>query len=91
MISVLEDKIKSLVHLLLLKGKFDGNNAIMEIKAGAGGTEAQDWVEMLYRQFTRFFTRKGFSCKVIDYQAGEAPARLQSTPATPPRPPSAAD
>lgn len=71
LISVLEDKIKSLVHLLLLKGKFDGNNAIMEIKAGAGGTEAQDWVEMLYRQFTRFFTRKGFSCKVIDYHAGD--------------------
>lgn len=71
LIEELENLSKSLVHLLLLKEKFDGNNAIVEIKAGAGGTEAQDWVEMLLRQYTRYFTKKGFEHKIVDYHAGD--------------------
>lgn len=71
LINVLEEKVESLIHLLLLKGKYDGNNAILEIKAGAGGTEAQDWAEMLHRQYTRYLSKKSFEHKVVDYHAGD--------------------
>ncbi len=49
----------------------DKNNAIISINAGAGGTEAQDWVEMLFRMYTRWIERKGFKIEIIDYQAGD--------------------
>ncbi len=71
LIEQLQKSIKDVLHLLLLKGKFDANNAIVEIKAGAGGTEAQDWVEMLLRQYTRYFDKKGYSHKIVDYHAGD--------------------
>lgn len=71
LIEKLEHKALSLFHLLLLKGKFDSNNALVEIKAGAGGTDATDWAHMLERQYTRFFTKKGFAFKVVDYHAGD--------------------
>ena len=55
----------------LLKGDYDANSAILSLHAGAGGTEAQDWVSMLYRMYTRWAERKGYSVKVIDYLDGE--------------------
>ncbi|WMJ23237.1 peptide chain release factor 2 [Paludicola sp. MB14-C6] len=55
----------------LLKGEYDAKNAILSFHAGAGGTEAQDWVEMLYRMYTRWAERKGFKCKTLDYLSGE--------------------
>jgi peptide chain release factor 2 len=56
---------------LMLDGKNDANNAILSINAGAGGTEAQDWAEMLFRMYLRWIERKGFGVKVIDYQPGD--------------------
>jgi peptide chain release factor 2 len=55
----------------LLRGEFDSKNAILTFHAGAGGTEAQDWAEMLYRMYTRWAERRGFSYKVLDYLDGD--------------------
>lgn len=55
----------------LLSGEFDQNNAILSFRAGAGGTEAQDWVQMLYRMYARWSERHHFKVKVLDYLAGE--------------------
>ena len=55
----------------LLSGEYDANNAIMTFHAGAGGTEAQDWTEMLYRMYTRWAERHGFTYQLLDYEAGE--------------------
>ena len=55
----------------LLTGKYDKNNAIMSFQAGAGGTEAQDWCQMLYRMYTRWAERHGFEYKLLDYQEGD--------------------
>ena len=55
----------------LLTGEYDSSNAILAFHAGAGGTEAQDWAQMLYRMYTRWAERHGFSYKVMDYQEGD--------------------
>ncbi len=55
----------------LLTGKYDRNNAIMSFQAGAGGTEAQDWCQMLYRMYTRWAEAHGFTYKLLDYQEGD--------------------
>ncbi len=55
----------------LLSGDYDGNNAIMSFQAGAGGTEAQDWAEMLYRMYTHWAERHGFSYKILDFLDGD--------------------
>ena len=55
----------------LLTGKYDANNVIMSFQAGAGGTEAQDWCQMLYRMYTRWTERSGFDYQILDYQEGE--------------------
>lgn len=56
---------------LLLSHPYDKNNAILELHPGAGGTESQDWAEMLYRMYTRWAERKGWKVTVLDYQEGE--------------------
>ena len=55
----------------LLTGKYDRNNAIMSFQSGAGGTEAQDWCQMLYRMYTRWAERSGFTYQILDYQEGD--------------------
>jgi peptide chain release factor 2 len=55
----------------LLTGKYDRNNAILTFHAGAGGTEAQDWVQMLVRMYTRWAERNGFTVKTLDFLAGD--------------------
>ncbi len=55
----------------LLIGEYDGKNAILTFHAGAGGTEAQDWAQMLYRMYTRWAERHGFSYKILDYLDGD--------------------
>lgn len=72
-ISMEEAKVE-LEHLelgMLLSGEYDENNAIMTLHAGAGGTEAQDWNEMLLRMFTRFSENSGYKVEMLDYQAGD--------------------
>ncbi len=55
----------------LLSGEYDRNNAILKINAGAGGTESCDWAGMLYRMYTRWAERKGFTLEVLDYLDGD--------------------
>ncbi|WP_431469470.1 peptide chain release factor 2 [Sphingosinithalassobacter sp. LHW66-3] len=55
----------------LLSGEADGNDTYLEINAGAGGTESQDWAEMLQRMYTRWAERRGMKVELIDYHAGE--------------------
>jgi len=55
----------------LLSGEYDKNNAIMSFQAGAGGTEAQDWAEMLYRMYTHWAERHGYSYKILDFLDGD--------------------
>ncbi len=55
----------------LLSGEFDKNNAILSIHPGAGGTEAQDWAEMLYRMYNRWAEKRGFKVKLLDYLDGD--------------------
>ena len=57
--------------LCKMSGEFDQNSAIVEINAGAGGTEAQDWANMLLRMYTRWAERKGFTAELFDLQPGE--------------------
>ncbi len=56
---------------LMLDGKEDPNDAILSINAGAGGTEAQDWAEMLFRMYARYIDRMGFNTEIIDFLPGE--------------------
>ena len=56
---------------MMLDGEDDPNNAIISINAGAGGTEAQDWAEMLFRMYLRWVEGKGFKSSVIDFQPGD--------------------
>ncbi len=66
-----EKEVEKLRLRTLLKGKYDACNAIITIHPGAGGTEAQDWAEMLYRMYTRYCERSGFEVEVLDYQEGD--------------------
>lgn len=67
----IKEKIDTLSLKFMLNGEDDSNNAIVSINAGAGGTEAQDWTEMLFRMYTRWTERKGFAIDIIDYQPGD--------------------
>lgn len=67
----MEKDIEKLEITTLLSGKYDNNNAILTIHPGAGGTEAQDWAEMLYRMYTRWANANGYEVKELDYLEGE--------------------
>jgi len=56
---------------ILLSHPYDHSNAILELHPGAGGTESQDWAEMLYRMYTRYAENKGYKVTVLDYQEGD--------------------
>ncbi|HAR6253278.1 TPA: peptide chain release factor 2 [Staphylococcus pseudintermedius] len=56
---------------LLLDGEHDANNAILELHPGAGGTESQDWTNMLLRMYQRYCEQQGFKVEIVDYQAGD--------------------
>ena len=61
-----QDKVQA-----LLAGEADSNETYLEINAGAGGTESQDWAEMLQRMYTRWAERRGYKVELVDYHAGE--------------------
>ena len=79
--SIVNDGLKSLERLAdradadkvqaLLSGEADSNDTYVEIHAGAGGTESQDWAEMLFRMYTRWAERRGFKVETVEYQAGD--------------------
>ncbi|KNZ42848.1 peptide chain release factor 2 [Acetobacterium bakii] len=70
-INILNQKIDSFRVETLLSGEYDSNNAIIAIHPGAGGTESQDWAEMLLRMYTRWAEKKGYKVKTLDLQPGE--------------------
>ena len=67
----LEDQINKLEIKTLLSGKYDRNNAILTLHPGAGGTESQDWVEMLYRMYSKWANSNGYTLKELDYLEGD--------------------
>ncbi|MEG1509687.1 MAG: PCRF domain-containing protein, partial [Clostridia bacterium] len=67
----LKRKIEQLTLETLLRGKYDANNAIITLHAGAGGTEAQDWTSMLYRMYTMYAELHKYKCEVLDKLDGE--------------------
>ena len=67
----LEKDIEKLELQTLLSGKYDKNNAIITIHPGAGGTESQDWAEMLYRMYSRWANKNSYEIKELDYLEGE--------------------
>jgi peptide chain release factor 2 len=79
--AIVEDGLKTLERLAdradadkvqaLLSGEADGNDTYLEIHAGAGGTESQDWAEMLFRMYARWAERRGFRVETVEYQSGE--------------------
>lgn len=67
----LERAVEELELTSLLSGEYDGNNAILTIHPGAGGTESQDWASMLYRMYTRWAEDRGYQVEVLNYQPGD--------------------
>lgn len=67
----LESEMEETFIKSLLSGKYDDNNAILTLHAGAGGTEAQDWCEMLFRMYTRFCEKENYKVTVLDKQEGD--------------------
>ena len=70
-IESLEQKLSKLEFSRMFSGKMDINNAFLDIQSGSGGTEAQDWAEMLLRMYLRWTEQHGFATEIIDYSAGE--------------------
>jgi peptide chain release factor 2 len=67
----LEEQISKAEVETMLNGEHDGNNAIISIHPGAGGTESQDWASMLFRMYLRWAERHGFKAEILDYQDGD--------------------
>jgi peptide chain release factor 2 len=70
-IADLEARFKDLEFLVLFSGRYDAESAIVTFHAGSGGTEAQDWTEMLFRMITRFCERKGFTVRMLSESKGQ--------------------
>ncbi len=68
---MIEKKIKQFSVQITLDGEDDARDALVSINAGAGGTDSQDWAEMLFRMYTRWIDKKGYKCQIIDYQPGD--------------------
>ena len=78
MIPEIREMLDEFIHELeelksetLLTGEYDANNAILRLNAGAGGTESSDWCSMLYRMYTRWAERQGYSVEVLDFLDGD--------------------
>jgi peptide chain release factor 2 len=67
----LETKLAEMQLRRMLSGEYDHNNAIVTVKPGAGGTESQDWAEMLLRMYLRWAERRGFNTKILEFQPGD--------------------
>jgi peptide chain release factor 2 len=71
MISTAEEDIENMRIRALLKSKYDSNNAILNLHSGAGGTEACDWTQMLYRMYCRYCEKQGFKVTELDFEDGD--------------------
>ncbi len=75
----LQNDVEVLRLETLLRGTYDHNNAILSLHAGAGGTEAQDWTQMLHRMYMRYCERKGFTVKMLDFLPGDEAGTKSAT------------
>ena len=71
MLDAFETTYENIRMKTLLSGEYDSNNAILRLNAGAGGTESCDWASMLFRMYSRWADKKGFSLEVLDYLDGD--------------------
>jgi len=78
-LAVVAQKVAEMELTVLLSGPYDRGNAIVALHAGAGGTEAQDWVEMLLRMYTRWAERRGFKVEVLDLLPGDEAGTKSAT------------
>jgi peptide chain release factor 2 len=78
-VGALEEELDKLEISAFLSGQFDQNNAFLSIQAGAGGTESCDWADMLFRMYTRWAERRGFSVEVQDVQVGDQAGITKAT------------
>ncbi|PHR58516.1 MAG: peptide chain release factor 2 [Arcobacter sp.] len=69
--SELNESVNAMEVEVMLSGEHDANSAILTVHPGAGGTESQDWAHMLFRMYSRWAERRGFSVEILDYQNGE--------------------
>ncbi len=74
----LEKRLHAFSIDMMLDGETDANNAIVSINAGAGGTDAQDWAEMMFRMYLRWAEQRGYATEIIDFQPGDE-AGIKST------------
>jgi peptide chain release factor 2 len=77
--SKLETDVRKLEFKRMFRGEMDSHNAFLDIQAGAGGTEAQDWAQMLLRMYLKWAASRGFDAEVIDSQAGEVAGMKSAT------------
>jgi len=70
-IDVLQKELKAFEIETILNGPYDSSNAILELHPGAGGTESQDWCDMLFRMYSRYAQKKRYKVEILDYQAGD--------------------
>ena len=70
-LATLKEHTDALELETLMRGDYDDNDAVLSLHAGAGGTEAQDWTSMLYRMYTRYCEKMGFTVKVLDLLDGD--------------------
>jgi peptide chain release factor 2 len=70
-VSKVEEVVSRMEFARMLSGPYDRNGALLSINAGAGGTESQDWAQMLMRMYQRWAQRKGYKCEVLDLQPGD--------------------
>ena len=75
----LETDVRKLEFKRMFRGEMDSHNAFLDIQAGAGGTEAQDWAQMLLRMYLKWAASRGFEAEVIDSQAGEVAGMKSAT------------
>jgi peptide chain release factor 2 len=70
-LSAVEDSVSKMEFARMLSGPYDQQGALLSINAGAGGTESQDWAEMLQRMYMRWCVRRGYKCEILDLQPGD--------------------
>src|SRR5580658_6890450 len=70
-LATVKSQFDELKQQLMLSRPFDDHDAVLTISAGAGGTDAQDWTQMLFRMYSRFFDKKEWKCRVIEESQGE--------------------
>ena len=75
----IENRIEALTLTTLLSGEYDSKNALLTFHAGAGGTEAMDWAEMLFRMYTRWGERHGYKVSTLDYLDGDVAGLKSAT------------